>query len=139
MATKRKVLTMGSGFGGRIPGELHFRALRTDWDYCVGILIRHTAPGPIGRQAESVATSVTFERIPEDEGAAYAVDPTLKLGLPEAQQLMDELWRAGVRPVEAHGTSGQLQAMEKHLDDMRRIAGGALDINLAREVVKVRR
>ena len=36
-----------------------------------------------------------------------------------AQQLMDSLWDAGIRPAGAAGSAGQLSAVEKHLNDMR--------------------
>ena len=40
----------------------------------------------------------------------------------EAQGLMDSLWDAGIRPTAGHGSAGERAAMEKHLNDMRRIA-----------------
>ena len=36
-----------------------------------------------------------------------------------AQQLMDELWRVGIRPTNGAGSTGQLAATERHLNDMR--------------------
>ena len=36
-----------------------------------------------------------------------------------AQQLMDELWRVGIRPTNGAGSTGQLAATEHHLNDMR--------------------
>lgn len=41
----------------------------------------------------------------------------------EAQSLIDDLYRAGLRPTDARGTAGQLDAMKAHLEDMRRLAG----------------
>ncbi len=47
---------------------------------------------------------------------------------PEAlQSLMDELWRLGVRPADI-GTPGHLAATTKHLEDMRAITFGKLEI-----------
>jgi hypothetical protein len=43
-----------------------------------------------------------------------------------AQQLMDQLWSAGVRPAAAMGSVGQLQATEKHLEDLRTMNGKLL-------------
>lgn len=54
------------------------------------------------------------------------VQPFLTLDPDAARQLMDELWRAGVRPSE-HGSPGQLAAVERHLDDMRSISQRLLD------------
>ncbi len=41
------------------------------------------------------------------------------LSATEAQELMDGLWRCGVRPTEGKGSAGQLSATERHLQDMR--------------------
>lgn len=49
-------------------------------------------------------------------------DPTLSLQGAGAQELMDELWRCGVRPTEGRGSAGSLKATEYHLEDMRKIA-----------------
>lgn len=50
-----------------------------------------------------------------------APSPTFALLENEAQELMDSLWTAGVRPTEGRGSAGQLGATERHLDDMRRL------------------
>ena len=39
-----------------------------------------------------------------------------------AQQLMNELWRAGLRPMEGTGSPGAVAAVERHRDDLRTIA-----------------
>jgi hypothetical protein len=46
--------------------------------------------------------------------------PLLTLTEADATALIDERWRAGVRPSE-HGSAGQLAATERHLADMRRL------------------
>lgn len=43
-----------------------------------------------------------------------------------AQGLMNSLWDCGLRPAAAAGSSGQLAATEKHLEDMRKISFGLL-------------
>jgi hypothetical protein len=48
-------------------------------------------------------------------------EPTMRLHHTASQRLMDELWRAGVRPSNGEGNAGQLGAIEKHLEDMRRL------------------
>lgn len=45
-------------------------------------------------------------------------EPAVSLDDIDARQLMDSLWAAGVRPTNV-GSSGQLAATEKHLEDMR--------------------
>ena len=54
-----------------------------------------------------------------DEGSIY--EPTLCLRVEEAQELMDALWDAGLRPTEGSGSAGSLAATERHLADMRGI------------------
>lgn len=56
-----------------------------------------------------------------------AIDPAIN-GLPavkitpsEAQEIMDELWRNGIRPSEGSGSAGQLAAVQYHLEDMRKL------------------
>lgn len=47
--------------------------------------------------------------------------PFLILEEDQAQALMDALWKGGLRPTEGHGSAGQIGAIEKHLEDMRKI------------------
>lgn len=69
---------------------------------------------------DSYGTNVTMETIPEDE----RLEPTISLKLDAAQELMDDLWRAGLRPSEGSGSAGSLRATEYHLEDMRRLVFG---------------
>ncbi len=46
-------------------------------------------------------------------------DPVFRLETEKAQELMDSLWRCGIRPTEGRGSAGQLAAVERHLLDMR--------------------
>ena len=41
----------------------------------------------------------------------------------EAQQIMDELWRTGIRPQDGRGSGAQVEAMQVHLHDLRRSFG----------------
>ena len=50
--------------------------------------------------------------------------PSLKFRYDEAQDLMDELWRMGFRPINGEGNAGQLAATQAHLKDMQLIALG---------------
>ena len=49
--------------------------------------------------------------------------PTEYIDHDEAQRLMDSLWNCGIRPVQAKGSAGQLDAVKYHLEDMRKLAG----------------
>lgn len=56
----------------------------------------------------------------------YIGEPTMRLKNDEAQMLIDELWRCGLRPSEGSGSAGSLAATERHLKDMQAIAMGLL-------------
>ena len=60
--------------------------------------------------------------IMETKEPGLMVEPTIRIGMNEAQTLMDDLWNAGLRPTEGAGSAGSLRATEKHLGDMRKIA-----------------
>lgn len=49
-------------------------------------------------------------------------EPSLMLTPKQAQALVNSLWDSGIRPEQAKGSSGQLEAVNKHLEDMRKIA-----------------
>ena len=70
-----------------------------------------------GARLYSIARPLVFEDIPE--GAR--VDPFVTVDVNVAQDLMDELWRCGLRPREGTGSAGSLAATERHLNDMRRL------------------
>lgn len=69
-----------------------------------------------------VAKPLEFENIGDD----YVKAPTVTLRDEMAQQLMDELWAAGLRPTEGTGSAGSLAATERHLKDMQTITMGLL-------------
>jgi hypothetical protein len=48
----------------------------------------------------------------------------------QAQQLMDDLWQAGVRPTEGQGSAGQLKSTENHLKDMQDMSKQMLGVVL---------
>lgn len=53
--------------------------------------------------------------------------PAMRLSIDAGQKLMDELWRAGLRPSEGTGSAGALAATERHLRDMQKIAFSVLE------------
>lgn len=53
--------------------------------------------------------------------AAVERSPTFSLRMEEGQQLMDELWRCGLRPTEGTGSAGAMAAVQAHLADMRKL------------------
>ena len=71
-----------------------------------------------GTTVVSVANALTFTNVPESDFGIQPL-PAFHLRPDEAQNLMDELWRAGLRPTEGSGSAGSLAATQRHLDDMR--------------------
>lgn len=63
---------------------------------------------------------VSFQPIAEGEDTP--LDAIVRLEMTEAQELMNELWRCGLRPSKAISSSGALEATKTHLEDMRKIA-----------------
>lgn len=66
---------------------------------------------------------------PMPEPNAHAL-PSFELTREMAQQLMDDLWVAGLRPTEGTGSAGSLAATERHLEDMRAIVAKKLEVTL---------
>lgn len=75
--------------------------------------------GDSGRR--SIAKTVTFEEIQENVVIPESQSPLLHINQESAQLLMNDLWHLGVRPSDGTGSTGQLQATEKHLEDMRKL------------------
>lgn len=71
----------------------------------------------------AVGRSITMDTVEEGEALG---EPTFSLRYDEAQAMMDELWRVGLRPTEGTGSAGSLAATERHLKDMQTIAMGLL-------------
>ena len=72
---------------------------------------------------ERSATEVVSGLVTEPEPALLAdsvAGPAFSLAHEQAQRLMDDLWRAGVRPSD-EGTVGQLEAMRAHIKDLQKI------------------
>jgi len=95
--------------------ELQILCEKVPWKNRVQVAIldlaSHSSAGPVVMKVQS-----------ENE----VVEPFITLEYEQAQQLMDELWRCGLRPAEGTGSAGSLAATEKHLQDMRKITFGLL-------------
>jgi len=83
------------------------------------LLVKHETGKP-----RLVAKSLEFAEVPN--GAP--IDPTFSLQRDEAQELIDMLWSCGLRPTQSKSSAGQLDAVERHLADMRAIAFNKLEI-----------
>lgn len=74
----------------------------------------------IGKREDSkrfYATSITFEEIRRGE----MIPSLLNMQPEEAQELMDALFAAGVRPSREFGQSSQIESIKFHLEDMRKL------------------
>lgn len=94
------------------------RAERSDYQRYVGLAIFKIGD----RDERLVAKELEFAEV--DDGKY--IEPSIKLRTDEAQLLMDELWRCGLRPTEGSGSAGSLAATERHLRDMQGITKGLL-------------
>lgn len=95
-------------------GSMRLYAQRTHWGSVEIRMMCNRLPG----MHTAVAKPIEFAEAEEGE----YVEPAMVLGMDVAQQLVDELWRAGLRPSEGAGSAGQLASTERHLADMREIA-----------------
>lgn len=96
---------------------IEFLVHKSPWRSAIEILI---AERDFEGELMAVARSVTLEKLTREEHGDQ-FDPTLRLETRAVQSLMDDLWRAGVRPSNGEGNVGQLAATEKHLEDMRKL------------------
>lgn len=71
---------------------------------------------------------LNLEVVKEDFGIEQA--PIARLEPTAAQQLIDDLWRCGLRPSEGTGSAGSFAAQKRHLDDMRAIVAKKLEVQL---------
>lgn len=101
---------------------LEIMARREEWSEGVSLYGRQVIEGHSVAKVDLVTLTTT------KPGDCH--EPFLKLGIQEAQNLMDELWQCGLRPSEGSGSAGSLRATEKHLEDMRVIAMKKLNIDV---------
>lgn len=82
----------------------------------------------------SIATGVTFVNLEPDFRAPDNAS-LLSLSASDAQTLMDELYRVGIRPTRAEDSAGALAATRSHLKDLQAIAFGVLanEVEMAKE------
>lgn len=80
--------------------------------------------------AKSGEDQVIFNPIVQkiEPAPAAAINPSLDLRRHEAQQLMNELWRIGLRPRDGRGAPADVDHLEKHIDDLRKIAFKVLEV-----------
>ena len=84
----------------------------------VAVRVIQFTSGEDGGEVVAIAQPMTLKTVSEDE-LCIEMPETMRLRPDEAQQFMDELWRIGIRPTNGTGSTGQIEAMQRHLDDMR--------------------
>ena len=68
----------------------------------------------------SLPHSLTMETIDQGVGELTPFkEPLIKLQQDSVQELLDELWRAGLRPSNVKSLDGQIEAMQHHIEDLR--------------------
>lgn len=104
--------------------KLEVYAERQIWQKGIAL---HIVERNHGEDSFSVAKPIEFEARRGDDVYLPSTEAIL---LPDsaAQMLIDELWKAGVRPTEGAGSAGSLAATERHLKDMQKIAFKKLNI-----------
>jgi|688.fasta_scaffold1917209_1 hypothetical protein len=70
---------------------------------------------------------VSWKQLTEND-QYFEPQPTMRLSMENAQELMDDLWASGVRPTEGNGSAGAMRAAERHIEDLRKVAFKALGI-----------
>jgi len=70
----------------------------------------------------------------EEEGFSHS--PFVNISNASAQHLLNQLWNLGFRPSDGVASTGQLESLKNHLEDMRLIVGDKLKIDLNKGRVK---
>lgn len=97
---------------------MEFRAASIDWMDRVSILICQRDFST--NQISHVARPLELVMQPHNPGS-FIERGSLELAMPEAIGLMNALWQAGIRPSDFKNPSGEINRMEAHLADMRRL------------------
>lgn len=117
--------------------DISFRIFTDHWNANFYIRARHhdgrTAFARlewVEQDDDNAAPASPFISItPWEEHSSSSLIPKEE-GITVLQVLMDDLWNCGIRPTEGKGSAGQLDAVQNHLNDMRRIAQKLLKVNL---------
>lgn len=67
--------------------------------------------------------------IMEDVDPGMLQEPLIRLTTQAAQELINDLWSAGLRPSEAKNTRDEVNAIKAHLEDMRQITFDKLKVD----------
>lgn len=99
---------------------MHARMSRVPWTFGDGFDLRLFDP-----VQKSYVDRVEMKVISEEDGDPWLVEipPAVRLSNDQAQSILDDLWREGLRPSVQDGrrAEGALDATKAHLEDMRRL------------------
>lgn len=97
---------------------MEFRAQYQMWTDGIAVMVgeRNQSTGKIGWYAKPVKWEM--EKL---EPNGYVREPTLHLTDQDALNLMNALWGAGVRPSDFKSPNGEINRLEAHLQDMRKL------------------
>ena len=98
---------------------LEFSASRHTWFRGIKLWVRAKKQYPGGPIA--LPEKIVWTEVDRDSTVGIEHEPFMELTDHEAQLLMDELWKFGVRPSDGTGNVGQIKAMDDHLQDMRHL------------------
>lgn len=88
------------------------------------------APWNRGVELVAMTGDAVGKIVMEKADPGMIVRPIVELSIKAAQTLMDDLWRAGLRPTEGAGSAGSLKATQDHLRDLRKIVSKTLKVEL---------
>ncbi len=84
-----------------------------------GWMLHILAPSRTGDHRRIVVVNAEVKEVGPGEKAG----PAMMVDEDHVQQLMDDLWQGGVRPSNGVASTGQLEAIQAHLDSMKEVAG----------------
>lgn len=90
--------------------KTYIRAQSSPWNSGIELAI-------LSEDKKTRVKEIIFERLDE----RMPPETSFQMDKDTAQTLMDDLWNAGLRPTEGTGSAGALRAVERHLEDMRRL------------------
>jgi hypothetical protein len=94
--------------------QFQFRIHRQDYSRYVHLHCYIEGPrGEIGILTETPQFTACK---PDDQILSEPATPLLNLNEADCQALAEELWRAGFRPRESHGSAGEIGAVRTHLE-----------------------
>ena len=98
---------------------LQFKFSKHNWDpFRKYMWICDVPKDPQDYAKIGIASLLQFKTYPEP---SVEIPPTAVLNPSDIQQLMDDLWRDGIRPTEVKTAPGEIIRLENHLADMRKI------------------